>query len=323
MALEIGGNAESLRMMTKVAHLYHAKGLGQIEIAQRLGLSQARVSRLLAAAKEKGIVLSVVIPPKGIFSELERELELKYGISQVHIVDGIGENSEELTGSLGSALTSVFQLLPLEGKSIGFTSWSRSLRSFVFALPPLQRIKAKKIVELLGGVGEPSLQHLATTATENLARLTNAEPIFLRVPGVISSKDLKDALLNAQSHATDALEEYDSLDIALVGVGAAESIDYGVQESNFFSEKQFQLAKSKGAVAEINLRFIDKDGKPVVTKLDELVIGISLTELRRVPIKIGVSGGESKHEATLALVRGKWVDVLITDNDTAQYLLDH
>ena len=59
MALEIGANAESLRMMTKVAHLYHAKGLGQIEIAQRLGLSQARVSRLLAAAKEKGIVLSL------------------------------------------------------------------------------------------------------------------------------------------------------------------------------------------------------------------------------------------------------------------------
>jgi DNA-binding transcriptional regulator LsrR (DeoR family) len=314
-------------MMTKVANLYHTKSLGQSEIAQRLGISQARVSRLLSNAREQGIVISIVKSPTGLFSELEQVVEAKFGISQVHIVDAMAESEVELTGSLGAALASFFEVLPLDGKSVGFTSWSRSLRSFVKVLPASQRVRIKKIVELLGDVGEPTIQHVATTATENLARLTNAEPIFLRVPAILGSKDLQKAWLENQPHSLKALSEYKDLDVALVGIGAVansggvDSPQHEPTESNFFTEKQLEVARAAGAVAEINLRFIDINGQPVKTELDDLVVGLSLTELKRIPFKIGVSGGIGKHLATLAVVRGKWIDVLVTDNETANYLL--
>ena len=48
--------AESLRLVTKVARFYHVRGLRQIEIAERMDLSQPRVSRLLAQAEQLGIV---------------------------------------------------------------------------------------------------------------------------------------------------------------------------------------------------------------------------------------------------------------------------
>ena len=82
------------------------------------------------------------------------------------------------------------------------------------------------------------------------------------------------------------------------------------------------MARKAGAVGEINLRFINEDGEPVKTELDDLVIGIELQQLRKIDLKIGVSGGMSKKHATLAVARGKWVDVLVTDTETAKFMLD-
>lgn len=318
---EVNGNIESLRMMTKVSHLYHSKSMVQTDIAKKLGLSQARVSRLLSAAEERGIVRRIVVPPSGLFSDLERQLEDRFGVSQVHVVDATGEDDAELTDSLGMALASVFHLMPIEGKTIGFTSWSRSLRSFVYSLSPFPRVSATAIVEMLGGVGQPSIQHEATTATETFAKLTGAEPIFLRVPGVVSSPEMKNALLAADTHARRAIEQYETLDIALVGIGAANAESHIQEVSNFFTPEQFAAARAQGAVGEVNLCFIDAEGNPVAKQLNDLVIGISLEQLRKVELKIGVSGGKAKREATLAVLRGKWLDVLITDHETAEYLL--
>ena len=312
---------ENLRMMTKVAHLYHSKSLVQTEIAKSLGLSQARVSRLLAAAEENGIVRKIVVPPSGIFSEKEREIEASYGLSQVHIVDGEGEKDEELNESLGAAMGAVFNVLPLEGKTIGLTSWSRSLRSFVSSIELETRANAKYIVEMLGGVGDPSLQHKATNATEWLAKLTGATPLFLRVPGVVSSPIMKQALLEIDPHAQSAVDAFDNLDIALVGVGASQPSEPYRNGSNFFTDQQFEAARNAGAVGEINLRFIDIEGRAVKLDFDENVIGIELDQLKTVPIRVGVAGGKSKQDAVLAACKGRWINVLVTDSITADYLI--
>lgn len=313
---------ENLRMMTKVSHLYYNKSMVQTEIAKTLGLSQARVSRLLTSAEDKRIVRKVVVPPKGLFSEAERKLEEKFGLSQAHVIDGEGEEDRQLTESLGVSLASIFEVMPLDGKNIGFTSWSRSMREFANSLSSLPRAGAKRIVEMLGGVGDPALQHQATSATEKLASLTGAEALFLRVPGVVSSKEMKAAILDGDPHALAALDALNNLDIALIGVGPAKVEDHMQGGSNFFTNEQVSLARESGAVGEINLRFIDKDGVPVDFEYDENVIGISLQQLKNVPVRIAVAGGESKRESVLGVVRGGWITVLITDTETANYLLE-
>lgn len=318
---ELSDDFESLRMMMKVAHLYHSKSMVQTEIARNLGLSQARVSRLLSAAEAKGIVRRVVIPPHGFFSELERALENAYGLSQVHVVDGNGDSDDQLTDSLGTALSSIFQVMPIEDKVIGFTSWSRSLRSFVSSLDAASRAQAKTVVEMLGGVGDPALQHQATKATERLAKLTGAVPMFLRVPGVVSSPIMKQALLEHDSHAQSALDTLDYLNIALVGIGASYPSEHVRNGPNFYSDDQFREARDAGAVGEINLRFIDINGNKLGMDFESNVIGIELDQLRRVPVKIGVSGGPLKRDATVAACRGGWINILVTDSDTAEYML--
>jgi len=74
-------------------------------------------------------------------------------------------------------------------------------------------------------------------------------------------------------------------------------------------------------VGQVNLRFIDKDGKPVATKLDDRIIGITLKQLKQAETRIGVAGGASKYQAIRAALRGGWINTLATDVDTAKWLL--
>ena len=315
-------DVENQRMMTKVARLYHSRGVRQTEIASRLGISQARVSRLLRAAEEADIVRTVVVVPTGLYAELEESLEEKFGLSQVHVVEALDENDEaELTRDLGAAAAAILQSLPLESQTIGFTSWSRALRQMASALRPLRHSGDIRVVEMLGDVGPPRLEHEATRATQRLADLVGASPLFLRAPGVVASASVRTAILDHDAHTREAMAALDQIDLALVGIGDCEIVPPLVAGDNFFSREQLALAKSLGAVGQVNLRFIDSAGDPVASQLDDLVIGITLTQLKAAKRRIGVAGGDSKYEAIRAAVRGGWVNTLITDVRSAERLI--
>ena len=91
--------------------------------------------------------------------------------------------------------------------------------------------------------------------------------------------------------------------------------------TDFFTAEQFEYAKSLGAVGQVNLRFIAVDGSPVVSELDELIVGVTLEQLKRCPRTLAVAGGPSKYAAIKAAVLGGFVNTLITDVDTARHLL--
>ena len=68
------------------------------------------------------------------------------------------------------------------------------------------------------------------------------------------------------------------------------------------------------------MRFFDDVGKPVRSALQNRVIGITLPELSRVNRVVGIAGGSSKYRAIKAAVTGKLINVLITDQRTAEKL---
>src|SRR5699024_11670593 len=78
------------------AVMYHEKGIRQAQIADTLGLSQAKVSRLLKRAAQLGVVRTTVSVAPGLHTELEGELESTYGLAEAVI------RSEEHTSELQS-----------------------------------------------------------------------------------------------------------------------------------------------------------------------------------------------------------------------------
>ena len=75
-------------------------------------------------------------------------------------------------------------------------------------------------------------------------------------------------------------------------------------------------------MGQICLRFIGADGAAVRTPLDDLVVGVTAEQLRRVPNRWAVAGGKEKYAVLRAALVGRWIDCLVTDTTTATYLLD-
>ena len=109
---------EQLRQMTKAARLHLIHGARQTEIAEKMGISQAGVSRLLRMAEEQGIIRSIVVPPEGLYPDLEEGLVQAYGLDAAYVVD-VDPAEEGISQILGAAaarcLTDVFEGGPVLG----------------------------------------------------------------------------------------------------------------------------------------------------------------------------------------------------------------
>ena len=187
-------------------------------------------------------------------------------------------------------------------------------------MEPRQRSPIERVVETLGDLGSPMLQHEADVAALQMAQAFDAETVFLRAPGVMPTRELRDAAL-ADAHIRRALRQLDEVDIVLVGIGPADFHGPLAESDNFFTREQLERVRAAGAVGQLHQRFIDCNGQPVATPLDDLVIGITLDQLRNAGRRIAVAGGAAKHEALAAALAGEWIDVLVTDVNTANFLL--
>jgi DNA-binding transcriptional regulator LsrR (DeoR family) len=310
---------QQMRLITRVARLHHMQGLRQSEIAETLDISQASVSRFLALAEEHGIVRTIVVPPEGLYPELEEGLAAAYGLEAVYVVDMTArESGIELI--LGAAAARFLSAELEGGPVLGLTSWSATLREMARQMEPRSGSDVKRVVELLGDLGSPRLQHEAALATQQVARALGAEAVYLRTPGVMPSAELRSVAL-ADVHVQNALKLMDKVDVAFVGIGPADF--HGPLEAgdNFFTAEQLAEVRALGAVGQLHQRFINAAGEAVATPLDERVVAITLAQLRKVRRKIAVAGGTGKHEAIAAALAGRWINVLVTDVNTANYLM--
>jgi DNA-binding transcriptional regulator LsrR (DeoR family) len=311
---------DTQRLMVKVARLYHTHGMRQTDIAERLRISQSRVSRLLTQAEDASIVRTVVAVPQHIHADLEERVETQYGLREVHVIDAVSDDAAELGRDLAHTMASLLHDVAFDIPTIGFTSWSQTLRLMVDALQPM-RARTERVVEMLGDLGPPDLQHDAARSTQRFASLTGGQPVFLRTPGVVPSPDIKELLLSRDLYAQQALQKLDSIDLALVGIGACQVDPVLRSGDNFFTDEQFAAMRELGAVGEVCLHFLDAEGNPVPNELDDLVIGVTLEQLKNARHRWAVAGGSRKHGAIRAALAGGWVDTLVTDATTAEFLV--
>lgn len=79
--------------------------------------------------------------------------------------------------------------------------------------------------------------------------------------------------------------------------------------------------RARGAVGEISARFLDTDGRPCSSELDGRLIGLTLTDLRSIPVRVAVARGRERVPAVAAALAGRFANVLVTDVDTAAALI--
>jgi DNA-binding transcriptional regulator LsrR (DeoR family) len=305
--------------MTRVARLYYDERLIQSEIANRLGINQVAVSRLLKKAEEHGIVRTTVVTPPGTFAELEELIEHRFGLSQVVIGEAASDSEEAVRAAIGSAAAQFLESTVRSGEVIGISSWSASLLSTVDQMHPIRKVENCLVVQMLGGIGSPSAEQHANHLAVRLARLVRGDARFLQVPGIVGSVSAAKVLLR-DPNVSNTLALFEKVSLALVGVGALEPSSLVASSGNIFSKEELETVQNQGAVGDICLRFYDAKGHAVRGTLADRVIGMTLEGLRRVQKSVAICGGRRKFPAILGAVRGKWINTLVTDQHTAERL---
>jgi DNA-binding transcriptional regulator LsrR (DeoR family) len=284
-------------------------------------LSRSKVSRLLAQAREVGIVQITVVTPEQLFPlEVERRLEERFGLQEAVVVEAEdGDSSEAVVRAIGNAAAGYLVRAIAADSSVGF-SWGRTLYQLAAALAP-QRLPDAQVVQIIGGLGPPDAEIHATELCRQLSRSLGCHLTLLPVPGIVADERTREVLLS-DVHVQRAVGTFGDLDIVFVGVGAPTPNSVTMRDGSIITQGELDGLLEKGAVGDIALRFFDEQGRAIEAGIDDRIIGITLEQLKRTPRVVGVSGGPEKVAALGGALRGGFINVLITDSLTAERLLD-
>lgn len=311
---------DELRLMAKVARMYYIQELNQQSITEKLQLHQSTISRMLKKARTTNLVRFSIATPPGTFAELEDQLTSRFDLKDAVVVDCPAEG-EAMVRDLGTALAYFLETTLKPGKIVGISSWSRSLFAMVDALHPGDYCKNGTVVQILGGVGNVGSEFHAIHLAQRLAAAIAASPVLLQSPAVVGSPEAQ-RVLSRDLAVQEASALFDKLDIALVGIGSMEPSRMLAVSGNIFSREERAELQRAGAVGDICLRFFNTDGQPIRSSLMKRVIGIDLVRLHACKRVVGVAGGAQKIHAILGALRGDLIDILITDQRTAEGLVN-
>jgi DNA-binding transcriptional regulator LsrR (DeoR family) len=309
------------RLIARVARLYHQGSLTQREIAARLHLSQGTVCRMLQKAEEHGIVRVTVTPPEGTFVDLEELLERKFGLAQVVIARAASDSEESVQSALGAAAAHFLETTLRPREIIGVDAGSAASWAMVERMRPVWKVADCQVVQVLGGVGDPTTEKNSHHLMAQLADLVLGEARFLPVPCVVDSKQAADVLAQ-DPHLRETMALFDRITVALVGIGSLEPASWFVGSGNHFSVEDLQALQATGVVGHVCLRFYDTHGQEVEgPRGARVVFGLESARLKSIPRVVGIAGGKRKHQAILGALRGHWINALITEQYSAEALL--
>jgi len=312
----LSAHEQERALMARVAWLYYHRGLTQQDIGDRLGLSRVKVVRLLARAREEGIVQIRVDHPSLRFVELEEKLRQVFGLKEAIVVPS-GETEEQTREAIGQFGAMFLERSLAPGDVIG-TAWGVTLREVARHLRPLS-IPGITVVQLMGGLNAGGLINPLDIARAVADKLQgNLQMLY--TPAFVDSASIRAALLS-DHRVAQTLRAGASATKALVGIGDVSG-ESSLVRWGALSTGELDEAVRRGAVGDILGRHFDAYGRPIESPLAERVIALSLESLRTIPQVIAFAGGRRKADAILGALRGRYVHVLITDEATARLVLE-
>ena len=315
-----------LGLASRAAWLSYIGGYRQEDIAERLGVSRVKVTRLIGMAHREGLVRVFVDGKVGECLALEARLEALFGLEVCTVAPDLGEVGLPLR-TLASA-GARFLLSRFEdeaGRLIGI-GHGRTLAAVVDALPNLTGANLTgangagaglRFVSLLGGLTRNAAAY-PFDVIHSLARKTGGESYFMPVPFFANSVEDR-AVLLAQKSVQDVLALAQAAGLCVLGIGEAGP-EAHMMQSGMITAAELAEVNAAGAVGEILGQFLDAEGRPVAASLNGRALSLGLADLKGKSV-VAVAGGETKAAAILAALKSGVLTGLITDEATATVLV--
>jgi DNA-binding transcriptional regulator LsrR (DeoR family) len=309
----------NLKLMVKVANLYYKDNLTQENISKKLKVSKYQVNRILKKALTSGIVQINIIDPTDNISSLEDKLEKRFNLKRAVVVENDGLSDIELKSKLGAAAAN-YLLEIIKDRDVIGVAWGTTINEVINHLP--SRInKNVEVIQITGGSHQLSINLNCHDITRRFAKIFGVEPHLLYAPAILDSKELYGLLLKEKS-IKQTFDYFGKITIALVGIGSMyPRIISTLINTGHIGEEDLISLKKHYAVGDVFSYFFDMDGKICNSTLQGRVFAMPVELLLKVPYSIGVAGGKLKAEAILGALRGKYINILITDNLAAEKIL--
>lgn len=305
-----------IELLVKVAKLYYENDYSQEMIAKKLGLSRPYISKLLNEAKAAGIVKVQVIDPLSVETPLEKSLRERFHLEKVRIVPASDEVSS--LSRLGLEAARFLDTLLQDGDIIGH-SWGATVYECSKALIQHDNLKNVVTVQLCGGVSNLKKNVFAAEIAHNFSSALGSTSFILPLPAVLDSKKMLD-LIEQDHNMENVLQLGLDANIAVVTMGTFGPKSALVHTGYISQEKMDELS-SRGAVGDVCTHLIDINGNLCDPELDQRTVAVPLEDIKNKKYRIGVAQGLSKVDCILGALNGQIINVLITNEETAEWVL--
>ncbi|MBR7797371.1 sugar-binding transcriptional regulator [Virgibacillus sp. AGTR] len=310
-------NWEERRQLVKIANLYYEDNWTQEQIAKKLTVSRPIISKSLQKAKDLGIVEFYINDETVQTVSLEKRLESEYNLKDALVIPSVDKKPELTLHSVGRSAAYYLSKNMKDIQSLGI-SWGQTLTSLVKEYPYELR-ENMKVVPLEGGMGRKKVEIHANQLAYELAKKMGGECSFLYAPAIVESEELMNRLRSMED-ISEVIEEGRNVDMAVISIG--NPYEHSTLKSvGYLEEEDVKELKKLGVVGDMGFRFFDQDGKPVHLPRDKRVVGLSLDDLKQIKQVVAVVAGNYKADSLLGMLKGNYIDVLITDDETAKTII--
>lgn len=300
------------------ARLYFLDGLSQEQVGRFVHVSQSKVSRMLALARERGIVRISVPEYEPRDRAAEAGLKRAFGIDAVVIRSIAKLRAEDVRRTLGYfAAPAVAEWVT--AASVVAVSGGRTMQALAENMRPGRPVRPVTFAQAMGHIDASPGPYDAVELSRTLARHWNGRLLTLNTPAILPDAETCRRLLGL-GQIKSVLDQLAQAEVALVGIGTLENSVF--VEHNTFTQKDIGALRTAGAVGEILGRFYDASGKECSTPLQRRVVSLGLKELQRIPRRIGVLAGADRTAAVLAAIRSGYLNALVIDDACVAALLD-
>jgi deoxyribonucleoside regulator len=304
-------------LMVRVAELSYDENKTQDEIGALLGISRWKVGRLLVQARDRGIVRIEIVHPRARRLGAERALVERFGLKDAVVVPAPDEPGAVLERVARAAADMLTALRPVP-RTLA-VSWGRTLTAIAEALPE-GWAHGVTVVQANGGVSLNRRSGGAASVAATIAQRGEGQALLLPSPAILERVETKQAI-EADRTVAAILDEASHAGTFLFTAGPCDAASAHVENGYLTAADIAELAR-RGAVGDLLGRYIDADGNIVDPQLDARTVGVTLERVRSAPRSIFVTAGAAKHDIARTVVGNGLCTVLVTDESTAQALLE-
>ncbi len=136
--------------LARVSSLYFDQNKTQQEISDFTGIPRSMVSRMLAEARERGIVEIKVRFP-WTWKKMENELVSTFGLKSAFVMVMDVNSHDELLNGLGLLIAEYINEILHDNMKIGI-SWGSAIQHMINALKP-RKMAGVEVIQLIGATG--------------------------------------------------------------------------------------------------------------------------------------------------------------------------